>query len=165
MLYAYLHTDGNPVRYYANYTPFFANPWVTEREEPRHVGWLTTASIAYIHLIDVVLNPKSLAIESVAFRTPVSIIDIPHVYYEQEQLSEIIKRNIGEDMKDIKICRNTNIELVVLGSNIVTTSIRLPLNDIITKLEKALSIDKRLFNKMYEISINLDPMFTSLVLF
>jgi len=154
MLYAYLHKDDNSVRYYINYTPFFANPWVTERGESRHVGWITTASIAYIHLIDVVLDPKSLAIESIAFRTPVSVIDIPYVYYEPEQLSEIIKRNIGEDMKDIEICRNTNIELVVLGSNIVTTSIYISLNNIITKLERAVSKDLRTFDKIYEIPID-----------
>ncbi len=157
MLYAYLYTDGNSVRYYANYTPFFANPWVTEREEPRHVGWLTTTSIAYIHLIDVVLDPKNFVIESIAFRTPVSVIDMPHVYYELEHLSEILRRSTGKDMKDVEICKSTNIELVMLGSNIVTTSIYLPLNIIITKLEKALSEDKSLLNKIHEIPINLNP--------
>jgi len=157
MLYAYLHRNGNPIRYYANYTPFFANPWITEREESRHVGWLTMSSIAYIHLIDIVLDPKNLVIESIAFRTPVSIIDIPRVYYEPEQLSEILKRTIGKDMKDIEIGKETDIEIVVLGENIASTTIRLSLNDIITEVEKLIGKDKRLLDKVYEIPIDLDP--------
>jgi len=38
------------------------------------------SSITYIHLIDIILNPENLAIESIAFRSPVSVINIYHMY-------------------------------------------------------------------------------------
>ena len=156
ILYAYLHRNSNPIRYYANYTPFFANPWVTEREEPRHVGWLTMSSIAYIHLMDVILDPKNLVIESVAFRAPVNIIDIPHVYYEPERLSEILKRTIGKDMRDLEISKKTDVEIVVLGENVAPTTIRLSLGDIIMRVKELIGINKRLLDKVHEIPIDLD---------
>jgi len=158
MLYAYLNRrDGNLICYYVNYTPFFANPWVTEHEESKHVGWLTTSSITYIHLIDMIIDPKNLVIESVAFRAPVSVIDIPYVYYEPEQLSEILKRTIGKDMRGIEISRKTDVEIVVLGENITPTTIRLSLGDIIKRMEELIGISKRPPDKLYEIPIDLEP--------
>ena len=157
MIYAYLRKDSRNIRYYANYTPFFANPWVTEREEPRHVGWLTMSSIAYIHLIDMVLDPKNHVIESIAFRAPVSIIDIPHVYYEPERLSEILKRTIGEDLGDVEMSKETNVEIVVIGENIISTTLCLSLRDVVAEIEKHIIRDKRLPDKVHEIPIVLDP--------
>lgn len=157
MLYAYLRRDRDLIRYYANYTPFFANPWVTEHEEPRHVGWVTMSSIAYVHLIDIVLDPKNFAITSLAFRAPVSVIDIPHVYYELEQLSEIVKRIIGEDMKDTVVSKETNIAIVIHGENITSTTICLSLNDIVRRVEEFISKNGGLLNKIHEIPIDINP--------